>query len=231
MELLTNLSSTKRYTDLIVTSSFEQKIDNTPKSRVYQNINNLYIDNYDPTCLILENKDKDIYIKQLLIKIASEIDENKSLRYDKYKYSKKMKSSLIQQGLQLANHLTSLLYLSEYYNKTTILYIDNLKVKIKTSLKDYEKIHIYYKDGVFSLLDEVLDYVDGEFKQLGECLILNIGTIDIYDNYLSAISKYKLQELVEIAKDINISLEKDGKKKIKKELYNEINLYYLNKDI
>ncbi len=231
MELLTNLSSTKRYTDLIVTSSFEQKIDNTPKSRVYQNINNLYIDNYDPTCSILENADKDIYIKQLLIKIASEIDENKSLRYDKYKYSKKMKSSLIQQGLQLANHLTSLLYLSEYYNKMTILYIDNLKVKIKTSLKGYEKIHIYYKDGVFSLLDEGLDYVDGEFKQLGECLILNIGTIDIYDNYLSAISKYKLPELVEIAKEINISLEKDGKKKIKKELYNEINLYYLNKGI
>ena len=80
-------------------------------------------------------------------------------------------------------------------------------------------------------MDEGLDYVDGEFKQLGECLILNIGTIDIYDNYLSAISKYKLPELVEIAKEINISLDKDGKKKIKKELYNEINLYYLNKGI
>ena len=31
----------------------------------------LFIDNYDPTCSILENKDKAVYIKQRVIEIAT----------------------------------------------------------------------------------------------------------------------------------------------------------------
>ena len=42
------------------------------------------------------------------------------------------------------------------------------------------------------------------------------------------IGKYKSPELIQIAKDMGLPLVKDGKKKVKKELYDDINLYQLN---
>ena len=49
----------------------------------------------------------------------------------------------------------------------------------------------------------------------------------IYKPYLLNISKYKVLELEKIAEENNISLvNNNGKKKLKKELYNEINLKY-----
>jgi len=45
---------------------------------------------------------------------------------------------------------------------------------------------------------------------------------------LASISKYKAPELIELASKIQIPLEVNGKKKVKKQLYDDINLYYLN---
>ena len=47
----------------------------------------------------------------------------------------------------------------------------------------------------------------------------------IYNTYLKAISNYKADDLINIANEFNINLTKNnGKKKTKKELYDEINL-------
>ena len=48
--------------------------------------------------------------------------------------------------------------------------------------------------------------------------------IFVYNTYLKAISNYKADDLINIANELNIDLNKNGKKKIKKELYDEINL-------
>ena len=43
-------------------------------------------------------------------------------------------------------------------------------------------------------------------------------------SFLKPFSNYKLDDLRKIAEELNIDLKKNNKKKIKKELYNEINL-------
>ena len=50
----------------------------------------------------------------------------------------------------------------------------------------------------------------------------------VYNSYLKTISNYKLDDLVNIANECNMSLTNEkGKKKTKKELYEEINLIKL----
>ena len=57
---------------------------------------------------------------------------------------------------------------------------------------------------------------------------IDISTKDVYVRYLNSIGNYKLPELVEMATQRNISLMNGNKKKVKKQLYDEINLYELN---
>ena len=49
----------------------------------------------------------------------------------------------------------------------------------------------------------------------------------IYNTFLKPISNYKLDEIVNIAKENNINLLNNGKKKNKKTLYDEINFIKL----
>jgi hypothetical protein len=232
MELLQNLTSKKNYCETIETSTYLQRINEFAQSKVYQNINNLFIDRFDPTCNIVDEKDKSVYMKQRLVEIATDIDEKKETTYDKFNYDKKMKSSLIQNGLQTTNNLSSVLYLSDLYKVTTVVYIESKQNYVETSQKDREKLHILYKDGVFMVLDTPLqNFTMGDCKDLGDCLVMNVKSLSVYNTHLGAIGKYKAPELIEIAKEIQLPLEVNGKKKVKKQLYDEINLYYLNNPV
>ena len=51
---------------------------------------------------------------------------------------------------------------------------------------------------------------------------------NVYELFLNPISKYKLDDLKELAKECNILLKDGSKNKTKQVLYNEINLYKLN---
>lgn len=229
MDLLANLKSSKNYCESIRDSPFTQQISSYPKRKVYQNINDLFMDRFDPTCSILEEKDKPVYRKQRIIEIATDIDEKKQTNYDKFKYSSKyMKPSVIQTGLQTPNALSSVLYLGDLYKVTPVIHLDTLKIKVTTSKKTRDTIHILYKDGTFMELDESTDFKVGEYKDLGECFVLNIKDLSVYSNYLESIGKYKAPDLIEIAQKIQIPLELNGKKKVKKQLYDDINVYYLN---
>jgi hypothetical protein len=229
MELLANLKSSKNYCESIRDSSFTQQISSYPKRKVYQNINDLFMDRFDPTCSILEEKDKPVYRKQRIIEIATDIDEKKETNYDKFKYSSKhMKSSVIQIGLQTPNALSSVLYLGDLYKVTPVIHLETLKIKVTTSKKTRENFHILYKDGSFMELDESTDFKTGSYTHLGECFVLNITDLSVYANFLNPIGKYKAPELIELAKKIQIPLEVNGKKKVKKQLYDDINVYYLN---
>jgi hypothetical protein len=65
-------------------------------------------------------------------------------------------------------------------------------------------------------------------SELNSILINDVIVDSIYKNYLKPISSYKASELQEIASNDSISLDTNGKKKTKKMLYDEINLYHLN---
>ena len=231
MELLTKLTSTKTYCDNIKESTYVQRVSDSVETteKVYQDINNLFIDKFDPTCSIIEEKDKDVYFIQRLLEIATDIDEKHDTNYLKYKYSPKvLKTSLIQSGLQTPNTLSSVIYLGDFYKVTPVIYIDSLQTKIITSQKNRNNIHILYKDGTFAELDEPPEFKEGSYDNLNECFVLNVKKLDVYQLDLQPIGKYKVTELVELANKINLPLEENGKKKIKKQLYDDINLYYLN---
>lgn len=229
MEVLINLQSKRDYCETIKPSSYEQSINTSPKTKAYQNINNLFIDHYDPTCSILDEKEKEVYTKQRIVEIATDIDEKSDTHYTNFNYSKRsMKSSLIQTGLQTPNNLSSVIYLGDLYKVTPIIYIDHLKLKIITSCKDRCNLHILYRDGAFTTLDDIPDFKPGTYENLKECFVLNLKNLDVYNTPLQPISKYKMPELVEIAENNNIPLHVHGKKKVKKQLYDDINVYYIN---
>lgn len=229
MDLLSKLNSTKGYCGLIKTSSYEQRINQYPSKKVYHNINNLFIDLFDPTCSILDEKDKSVYMKQRIVEIATDIDEHSKDKYVDFKYSTKlMKSSLIQTGLQTPNNLSSVIYLADLYKVSPVIYIDSIQTKVSVSQKKRDQLNLFYKDGSFMELDEPPDFKEGNYFDLKQCLVLNVKTIHVYSNHLQAIGKYKAPELIELAKQINIPVEHLGKKKVKKQLYDDINLYYLN---
>ena len=230
MELLSKLTNTKTYCENIKESSYVQRVNDVVKSKVYQDINNLFVDKFDPTCNILDEKDKDVYYVQRLLEIATDIDEKNDTNYLNYKYSSKVfKTSLIQSGLQTPNTLSSVIYLGDFYKVTPIIYIDSIKTKIIISQKTRNNIHILYKDGTFTELDEPLDYKLGSYDDLKHALVLNVKKLDVYELDLQPIGKYKVTELVELANKVNLSIEENGKKKVKKQLYDELYLHYLNK--
>ena len=231
MDLLTKHDKGKTFCDSITTYSYLQDIQNSTKKSepVYSTIVDLFFSCFDPQYSLIENKDKQLYVKQLLVSIATEIDEDKSNKYDNFNYLKCMNSTLIQQGLQAMNTVSCLLYLSDYYGVTTHVYVESLKSLIVTSDKVRKIFYIHFKDNKWSeLTGELPDYKQGEFKDLGEAFVLDVKTKDIYKKYLNPISKYKSPELIQIAKAMGLPLVKDGKKKVKKELYDDINLYQLN---
>jgi hypothetical protein len=228
MDLLTTFTKDKIYSDRINPSSYEQggTIDS---KQVFPSIIDLFFSVYDHHYILIENKDKQLYVKQRLMNIATEIDENKPHKYDNFNYLKYMNSTLIQQGLQAMNTTSALLYLSDYYGVTTNVYLQTPMLKVVTSEKTRTEFNIVYTvDCKWSEIDVVTDYKDGSFEDLGLGLTLDVKTRDIYKKYLNPIGKYKSPELIEIAKEMNLPLDKGGKKKVKKELYDDINLYQLN---
>jgi len=229
MDLLTKHNKGKSFCDSIIISSYLQGIYKLLEQPIYPTIIELFFSRFDPHYELVENKDKQLYVKQLLLSIATEIDEDKSNKYDNFNYLKCMNSTLIQQGLQAMNTVSCLLYLSDYYGVTTHVYVESLKSLIVTSDKVRKTFYIHFKDNKWSeLAEELPDYKQGDFKDLGEVFVLDVKTKDIYKKYLNPISKYKSPELIQIAKDMGLPLVKDGKKKVKKELYDDINLYQLN---
>jgi len=232
MDLLSKFTKDKIYSDRINPSSYEQggTIDSKP---MFPSIIDLFFSVYDHHYILVENKDKQLYVKQRLMNIATKIDENKSHKYDNFNYLKCMNPTLIQQGLQAMNTVSALLYLSDYYGVTSHVYLQTPMLKVVTSEKSRNVFNIVYTSGckwseIDVVIDVVTDYKDGSFEDLGLGLTLDVKTRDIYKKYLNPIGKYKSPELIEIAKEMNLPLDNNGKKKVKKELYDDINLYQLN---
>lgn len=164
------------------------------------------------------------YIVNKKLEIAEKFVKNED-------YSKKFTVKLIQSGLQSINYLSSILYLNEHYNINCIIYNDETKKFYHTSFKDKPKIIIVYKNNSWFLEknDLVIDNLHDDISEISNILTIDCD-IMIYKPYLKPISNYKLKELEDSCKERDISiLNEKGKKKLKKELYDEINLYEIKK--
>ena len=157
------------------------------------------------------------------MELASELSEI-SNNYDTFNYSKTLKKTDIQHGLQKSNTLSTILYLSDIYDISIIIYYRDKYYKL--SKKKRKILYVEYANS-WKIIENKDINIKGDLCELKDIIDLNIDTIDIYNRYLKPISNYKIAELIEIAEKNNISIETDGKKKLKKELYNEINNFFL----
>ena len=207
------------------------------------NILEIILSEKDCNYQLLEKSGTDNYVTKKSLELSSHIEEN----YNKYNYNKKkFNKNLISNSLQSKNNLSSILFYNDYFNINIVICnkIYDLVKLFKTGLKNAPYMFIMYNDNNFnsidindidiigdlennlSKIDETMGHVDNPHYSLENVINFDIKpeTI-IYNLYLKPITTYKLDELVNYAKEFDISLVKgNGKKKVKKELYDDINL-------
>ena len=114
-------------------------------------------------------------------------------------------------------------------NFTIVLYDKHHNKYYKLSHKNKPIFYVEYYDNSFREIKEPnneynnIKYEEtiGGLENIVDC---NIKNIDIYKKYLKGIGNYKMDELTKIAEECNIKTMKNGKKKTKKVLYDEINM-------
>ena len=209
--------------------------ENENKREKISNYNNIVfciLDNYDHILSNTEQKEKYLVFKQRVSEISSQIEENKEKYYNKMKYNERtMSCKKIQQQLQISSQqkkcfYSAINYLSDLYNKHFV-FIDKSKNEFyKTNEKNYEKVYIIYDDNKYQLHESYnKEYNEGEQNK---CPFLEMDIKTVYVSHLMPMSKYKIDELQNLAKEIDISIKLNGKTKLKKVLYDEINSHYLH---
>lgn len=209
------------YSKKIKDSKFLEGKQKTIIDTGVKDISEIIIGNNEIDFVSIEDDHKKQYIVNKKLQIASDVKKDSS-------FSNKFTVTLIQNGLQNMNNLSSILYLNHHYKIHCIIYNQDTNKYYQTTMKNYPKLICVYKDNKWNKLDKELsnDINYSDIQELNQ--IINIDTDwMIYKSYLQNISKYKLPDLEKIAQENDISLTNEkGKKKLKKELYNEINLKY-----
>ena len=197
------------------------------KKEIFKTLEELLLFTYDYNSMLQENPK--IYIDKRKIELATFIDEHTEKTYDNFNYDKKFSKKLLQQGLQEEDSLSSSLYISDLYNFTIVLYDKYNNKYYKLSQKEKPLVYIEYYNHSFRIMeDPTNDFKDINYESsiggLDNIFNCNVKGTDIYKKYLKAISHYKMEDLIKIAEELNIDIKKNGKKKIKKVLYDDINL-------
>lgn len=204
----------------------------TTKQSYYPTFIKCIISEFDPIYGSLSEEEKKLYFSKKIMEICSEIDEKDDL-FKNYNFHKLLKSHSVQQGLQLfdkrINHISSLYYLNEYYKRHFVIVYEN--IAYPTCIKNYPKIYLRFDNHKVKVMN-TCDFPEMNLKNLFEkSKIVDDVKRDIkgiYNLYLEAISKYKLDDLKKIAIECNISLKDGQKNKTKSVLYDSINMYKLN---
>jgi len=238
--LLTRPNKGTLYCSSIKSSDYVQG-ENKLEREQYSTLIELFLSCYDPAYSLLDHKDKELYILQKVTQISADIDERKDKLYDAFAYSKKFKPSLIQKGLQVNDSVSSLLYFNDLFSIETIVVNLTTHKYIVTTNKKRAKFCItkvndkwmhldgYEEDGLSEDAISVNEsFSEGSFSDLGDFLVMDYNDKHIHKPYLGPVGTYKVQELQDIAEGMNIPLDDNGKKKTKKRLYDEINVFQLN---
>ena len=235
LKLINTINQDCNFVDSINESEYIEKINNNNNKIKNNKIKSLVyciFSQYDPIFQTIPNNEKKLYFKNKITEICSLIDENKDKYYNNFKLNEKiLKTKIIQYSLQSSleneNLLSSLLYLNELYKKHFIIIYNNNYYE--TSLKNYSKDYILFKDDVFSFTEFNDNLKIDKIQNLPIKNDLNkFNLIDYYHKNLKPISNYKLNDLHNIASELNISIKNNIKNKTKQDLYNEINIYHLN---
>jgi hypothetical protein len=172
----------------------------------------------------MDDNHKGQYIIKEKLTIASTMELKKT-------YSNVFNSSLITIGLQSKNYLSSILYLNEHYGINVVVFNKEINKYYKTTVKDYPKLFCRYQNNSWFINDfpQIEPEYSDDVSELSNILTIDCPTIIWKPGYF-ALSKYKLEDLKKYCIDRSIPLvHESGKKKLKKELYDNLNLnYYIN---
>jgi hypothetical protein len=225
-----NTSIDHKILNNVINESIEHAVDNgcvkytkqELSKKQFRSIYELILSIKDHNYTILEDNEKEKYVSDKKMLLCSEIDDE----YSNYNFNKKISKSLICSNLQKKtdNILSLILFYNEYFKINIVFYNKSNNKFYKTGLKNYDYIYISYHNRKWIILDDM----DGEhnysdINELHTVLNIDLKNNSIYNLYLKAISNYKSDELINIAKELNIDLLINGKKKVKKVLYDEIN--------
>ena len=220
-------NSSNQYSKKIKESKYTEGRQGIQKKGV-DDICEIIIGNNEIEYSSYETPQKSSFILKKKLEIASNV-------ISKENYSKQFTTSLIQGGFQNKNVFSSILYLNEFYKIQCIIYNGDTDKYYKTSLKHYEPLYCVYKNNSWFTTNEVMmdpTKISSDINDLNTILTIDINTLLIYKPYLMPITKYKLKDLEELAKNNGISIVNDtGKKKLKKQLYEDINLKHYTQDI
>jgi len=204
-----------------------------PKDPACRTLVQCILTNFDPMYQGIPASEQRLFLKQRAMEIGTQLEENPSDFYHSFGFNPKvMKPKLIQLSFQLSldnkNTLASLLYLNEFYKRNFTLVTDNMRVS--TCPKDYPVELIVYQKGFYKLATDAGDDTGSEevSLELSKIPVQNDLKSYIYQTSLRPISKYKSEELKTLCTENGISLKKDGKAKLKIQLYHEIYLHLLN---
>lgn len=163
------------------------------------------------------------YITNKKLKIADNVVKDD-------KYTRNFSPKIIQIGLQEKNCLSSILYMNELYKINTIIFNGTTGKFYKTSIKDYPPLFCEYKNKSWHLIDNPSEkeFELNSLEDLSEILKID-ASIMIFKSKLEGISKYKLKDLENMCKEHNIDIMRNGKKKLKKQLYDDISLCLMKK--
>lgn len=231
MDILKLSTSDATYCDSIQVSNYQQTTASLkqPKITSFVNCADLLIATFDPTASVLSGSELVDYCLQRRLEIATQIDEQKETTYDRYHYHKQMKPNVIQMGLQTKNSLSSVLYLSNVYKLSPTMISMSSQTQVLLNQTNQTPCAILFQNGRFQIISDLPPFQEGSYENLSEYFVLDVKNLQIYQPYLEPISKYKMNELIEIADKRCISITNGTKKKVKKDLYNDINVYELQK--
>jgi hypothetical protein len=166
----------------------------------------------------IQKQQRENYIINKKLEIADNVTKNE-------KYNKNFTPKIIQTGLQSKNYLSSILYMNELYKVNTV--ICNSDKQYKTTFMNYPILLCEYKNNSWHYIET--ENVDVEYNPTVELpsVITQDTNLMIFKSNMMPLSKYKVKDLENMCEKNNINIMKKGKKKLKKELYDELSLHCL----
>tara|TARA_Y100001958_G_scaffold118394_1_gene85415 strand:- start:445 stop:1131 length:687 start_codon:yes stop_codon:yes gene_type:complete len=211
---------TDNYTEKIKDCKYFEGTQVFKEKKGFSDICEVFYHNYDPEYKTLTNdEEKENYVYNHKLSIADLKD------FDKKKYSGKFTKNLISRGLQEKNNLSSVIYLNILNKCNCVVYNSSTDSYYETGFGNNRIVCEYTKNGWFTKeYDSNFDYDFKELSDLKDILKFDIETNLVFKTDLKSISNYKMDELREIAEQLNIPTKENGKNIVKKELYEKINL-------
>ena len=221
MEFIDNFKNRNdNYTSKIKECNYFEGMNLLKEKKGFSDICEVFFNNFDHEYQILDSiEDKENYTHSKKLELASMQD------YDKKKYISKFSRNLISKGLQDKNNFSSILFMNIIFNCNCIIYNKSTNLYYETGFNKNYIICEYTKNGWFTNeYDSNFDYNFKDLFDLKEIVNFDIDTKIVFKTDLLPLSKYKMNDLKNIASELNIPLKENGKSILKKDLYEKINL-------